>query len=96
MRLAEHVAGTVHVDEMLESLTPDQFNEWCAKDIVEPIGYQSQALGMIVYMIHSYLSEDAQDAEVFMPWLQHAPEAKHQNALAEKLLEQVAGGLKRG
>ena len=51
MRLAEHVAGTVDVDGMLESMTPEQFDEWCAKDAVEPIGYASHTLGMIVHLL---------------------------------------------
>ena len=71
MRLAEHVAHTTDVDGMLESMTPEQFNEWCAKDAVEPIGYQSQALGMIAHLIHSYMSQGEGEAEQFMPWMKY-------------------------
>jgi len=87
------VAGTVHVDEMLDSMTPEQFDEWCAKDAVEPIGYASQTLGMIVYLLHSYMSGEQQDAESFMPWLKYAPEPAHDNAKARQLLKQIAGGM---
>lgn len=96
MRLAEHVAGTVHVDAMLESMSPEQFDEWCAKDEVEPIGYASQTLGMIVHLIYSYMSSESPDAEQFMPWLKYAATPDNQNAQARQLLKQIAGGVQHG
>jgi len=93
MRLAEHVAHTVDVDGMLESMSPEQFDEWCAKDAVEPIGYASQTLGMIVYLIHSYMSGKPDDPESFMPWIKYAPKPVHDNAKARQLLKQIAGGM---
>ena len=97
MRLAEHVAHTTDVDGMLESMSPEQFREWCAKDQIEPIGYQSQALGMICYLIHSYLCSSSDlTIDTFMPWLKHlpAPTAKSQNDKAKQLLKQVAEGVR--
>lgn len=38
IRLAEYVAKTTDVDGMLNSMTSQQFDEWCAKDLIEPIG----------------------------------------------------------
>ena len=92
LRLAEHVAGTTDVDGMLDSMTPEQFQEWCIKDQIEPIGYQSQALGLIAWLIHSYLASDSDATpETFMPWLSHVPKAGHHNAAAQQLLKHVAG-----
>ena len=36
--MAEHFAKTIDVDGMLSGMSHEQFDEWCAKDIVEPIG----------------------------------------------------------
>jgi len=96
MRLAEHVAGTVHVDAMLESMTPGEFDEWCAKDAIEPIGYSTQTLAMILYLIHTYLSGEASgDSEAFMPWTKYTNnEQQHQNSQARQMLSQIAGSMK--
>jgi hypothetical protein len=97
MRLAEHVAGTVDVDGMLESMTPEQFDEWCAKDAVEPIGYASQTLGMIVHLLYSYMSQDSStDPAMFMPWTKYQCETANGNRQAKQLLKQVAGELRHG
>ena len=99
MRLAEHVEHTTDVDGMLDSMTPEQFNEWCAKDAVEPIGYQSQALGMIAHLIHCYMSQGENvDAEQFMPWMkyQKTDDTASQNRAANQLLGQIAGRMKHG
>jgi|GEM_PF-956959 hypothetical protein len=91
MRLAEHVAGTVDVDGMLDSMTPAQFDEWCVKDQVEPIGYSAQALGMIAWFIHSYLASDSDaTAQDFMPWTRFAPPPKANNAAARRMIESLA------
>lgn len=44
---------TTDVDEMLESMTPAQFAEWCAKDLVEPIGNRgaTDILAMLAAMV---------------------------------------------
>lgn len=91
LRLAEHVAGTVHVDEMLDGMTPEEFDEWMVKDQIEPIGYQNQMLGLIAWFVHSYVSGDtAGKADVFMPWLKYQPEENDQQA-AKQALEMIAG-----
>jgi len=97
MRLAEHVAHTTDVDGMLESMSPEQFDEWCAKDAVEPIGYASQTLGMIVHLIYSYMTHDSSvDPSMFMPWTKHQSEAANGNRQAKQLLNQIAGGVQNG
>lgn len=62
---------------MLSRMTPGQFEEWCAKDEVEPIGYSSQMLGLIAFQLATYMSgEQAGDvkAEHYMPWTKYEPE----------------------
>lgn len=63
---------------MLDRMSPEMFAEWCAKDEVEPIGYQSRILGLIAYQLASYMAgENASDvdAELYMPWMKWEPEA---------------------
>ena len=93
-RLAEFVEGTTDVDGMLDRMTPEQFQEWCAKDEVEPIGYSSRMLGMIGFMLATYMAGESSDvnANDFMPWEKFAPEAKPQNQQAAAIIRSVIGG----
>jgi len=77
---------------MLESMSPEEFEEWCVKDEVEPIGYASQTLGMIVYLLQAYMTQGSADAESFMPWLKYTAAPSNDNAQARQLLQQIAGG----
>lgn len=90
--MAEHVEHTVDVDGMLDRMTPEEFAGWEAKDLVEPIGYQSRMLGFIAYAIASFFS--GEDTEInpqdFMPWEQPAKQ-KVNNAAARKLVQAVLG-----
>ena len=92
MRLAEHVEHTTDVDGMLDRMTPEQFNEWCAKDLVEPIGYQTQMLGLIAWIIHSYTASDGDTLENadFMPWLKYATKRDNGNDAARQMLKSMA------
>lgn len=75
MRLAEHVAGTVDVDTMLENMTPKQFAEWCAKDRVEPIGTDgtNEILSQIAALIARAFGAEDVDQYTFK-WWQKRPE----------------------
>lgn len=44
------MAGRVDVDEMLDELTPREFNEWRAADQLEPIGVEwlAKALSLLL------------------------------------------------
>lgn len=91
-RLAEHVAGTVHVDEMLDEMSPEEFRGWMIKDRVEPIGYANQMLGLIAWYVHAYLSQDTTiEADHFMPWTKHRPAPKAQNQQAWKIWKSITG-----
>ncbi len=50
---------------MLDQMSPDQFYEWCAKDLIEPIGHAGthEILSQIAYMLASYLG-----AKNVTPW----------------------------
>jgi len=50
---------------MLAQMTPEQFTEWCAKDLVEPIGHAGthEILSQIAYMLAAYLG-----AKDVTPW----------------------------
>lgn len=92
LRLAEHVAHTVDVDGMLESMTPEQFDEWCLKDRIEPIGYTTQMTALIAWLAHAYLaSGKGEPIEKFLPWLEHVPAPKPQNRQAIQILDAIAG-----
>lgn len=50
---------------MLDQMSPEQFYEWCAKDLIEPIGHAGthEILSQIAYMLASYLG-----AKHVTPW----------------------------
>ena len=79
MRLAEHVAHTTDVDGMLDAMTPEQWMEWQAKDIIEPIGLNSVSgiLAKIGELISAYMGSKLNQRD-FMPWL---PKVKKTDAL---------------
>ena len=74
-------------------MSPEQFEEWCVKDQVEPIGYSVQLLGMIAWFLYSYMTVGKGDAKPgdFMPWTKHQPEPKAQNAKMKKIITALAG-----
>lgn len=77
MRLAEYVEGTLDVDGMMSRMSIDQFNEWCAKDRIEPIGQEAtrQTLAMLGVTV-AQLGGCKQEPELrwFMPWLKAVKE----------------------
>ena len=71
MRLAEYVEHTVDVDGMLDRMSTKQFDEWCAKDAVEPIGLESvRAILAQMAMIISNFAGVKMEATDFMPWVE--------------------------
>lgn len=97
MRLAEHVAHTVHVDAMMDSMTHEQFDWWCAKDEIEPIGHSTRMLGYIASLLSAALGVKATSDEIcqaFTPWVDDnykAPAPTPENV--DKLAELILGGL---
>lgn len=82
LRLAEHVAHTVDVDRMLDGMTPKQFDEWCLKDRVEPIGEEASRhiLALIgVTIARSFGGAKDVTVENFMPWLTQRRQPQRQS-----------------
>ena len=55
---------------MLDSMTHAQFDEWCAKDLVEPIGTPrklTEAVARLGVMIAAINGHEVQESH-FMPW----------------------------
>ena len=73
---------------MLDSMSPQQFDEWIAKDLIEPIGHVNQMAGFIAYAIAAYMGgKDAEAKPVdFMPWLRFANRDTTDNAAAKAFL----------
>jgi len=70
LRLAEYVEHTTDVDSMLDHMSTTQFNEWCAKDAVEPIGEEKTRviLGMIGMILAKFAGANLTEDD-FMPWV---------------------------
>jgi len=93
--LAEHVAHTVDVDGMLDRMTPEQFDEWCLRDQIMPIGYQTKMLAYIAWVLASYFSEEPVKPQTWMPWLEFETVGNTaENAKAKQILRSVLGGKK--
>jgi hypothetical protein len=62
---------------MLERMSEQQFNEWCAYDLLEPIGTTpvNEILSRIGAIISAFAGH-AVDPEDFMPWSKRKVEAK--------------------
>jgi hypothetical protein len=55
---------------MLSEMTHQQFEEWCAKDLIEPIGSMPvvcQVLTRIGKIIAAFMGHEMEDSH-FMPW----------------------------
>mgnify|MGYP003629786907 CR=1 FL=1 len=88
--LAE-MCGTVDVDGVLDSMTPQQFDEWCVRDSIVPIGHTRKMLAYIAWLIASYVSREKIEPKSLMPWLQFTNTDQPDNAQARDLLKSVLG-----
>jgi len=93
MQLAK-VSGTVHVDELLDEMTPEEFAEWKLLDHVYPLDGAQRSLAHIEWMLYGYLHGKDATAEApdFMPWLKYVPEEQPQNEAAIQLISSLLGG----
>ena len=74
MRLARYVVGTLDVDGMLDQISPDQFEEWCVYDELEPLSHQTDMLSGLAWDVSRWLyaqSDGSSTPELrqYMPWL---------------------------
>lgn len=56
---------------MLDRMTHAQFDEWCAKDLIEPIGTSgtNDILTRLAMMIAGYLGQEDVKASAFAWWM---------------------------
>lgn len=68
MRLAEAV-GELDVDAMLDRMTHEQFQEWAAKDRIEPIGTEKicWVIAGFAATVSNQLGAESVPAD-FIPW----------------------------
>ena len=90
--LAEHVEKTVDVDGMLDRMSPEVFEEWCVRDQIMPIGYQTKLMAHITFLLANYFSEEPIAAGDLMPWLEFENVMKPQNAKAKQIIKSALGG----
>ena len=94
------MAKTTDVDAMLDSMTHAQFDEWCAKDLVEPIGTPRPLcsvltkIGMIISAFAGFETEES----YFMPWIPLKDKderltAKESGKAITAHLQMMSGGL---
>ena len=80
---------------MLDRMTPETFAEWCAKDEVEPIGYQSRVLGLIAFQLATYMAGEKAadvDADLYMPWMKwEQEEVKPDSTAASRFVQSIFG-----
>ena len=98
MRLAEHVAKTVDVDEMLEGMTPRQFAEWCAKDSVEPIKHlgSHELLAQIATMLATFMGVEDVDQYSYLWWRQRPESEKTVSVDVAAMALQTIGAKRNG
>jgi len=83
---------------MLEEMTHQQFNEWCAKDLVEPIGTDlgvAHVVAKLGVLIAGIMGQKIEETD-FLPWLKKATtipplSAKQSAALLTSHLKMLKG-----
>jgi len=94
------MCGRFDVDQMLDEMTPQQFTEWQAKDLIEPIGHRGthEILSLFASMVGAALGNKNLTPQSFMWWRQaekqRQPDAEKSMEAAAMLLESI--GAKRG
>lgn len=75
------MVGTVDVDGLLDSMSPEQLDEWAAYDLVEPIVHSERVLAYIAKTLTAFVGGSLDD-EVVMPWME--PEYADPNEIRGK------------
>lgn len=83
------MSGTTDVEGVMDSMTPEQFDDWAAYDCLEPLCHTERMLGMLVLMISQYLGhKDIEALEAIVtPWID-------QNATSTP--EQIRQSIRKG
>ncbi len=80
---------------MLSRMTHEQFDEWCAKDIIEPIGNSGthDVLARIGMLIASFMGKEDSSESMFKWWEKYKDEAADEETVF-KTLEATAGAVR--
>ena len=80
---------------MLARMTSEQFNEWRAKDLIEPIGQTGthEILIRLAMMISAMAGSEDATERMFAPWRTEAKPEENTEAIF-KTLEAVAGAVR--
>ena len=92
------MVGTLDVDGMLDSITPEQFDEFIAFNRVEPCGSDStvEVLATFAASVARMMGNDEVTPEMFAPWRLKPVEKKASPKAVRSLLEGLArGGTRR-
>ena len=89
--------GCLDVDAMLDQMTPQQWQEWQAKDAVEPIGHRGtqEVLGIFGAMVAGALGAKDGTPETLMWWRKARDEKPASHDVAAMALQMI-GAKRRG
>lgn len=89
--MAEFVEHTTDVDGMLDRMTHAQFDEWCAKDVIEPIGSRgtNDILTKLAMMIAGFLGQEDVSPSAFAWWMQSKKDEPVDDDVAIAALEAI-------
>lgn len=89
--MAEFVEHTTDVDGMLDRMTHAQFDEWCAKDLIEPIGTSgtNEILTRLAMMIAGYLGQEDVKPSAFAWWMKSKKDKPVDDDVAIAALETI-------
>lgn len=71
---------------MLSEMSHQQFDEWCAKDMIEPIGTSEpvcRILTKIGRTIAAFMGQETKDKD-FMPWIANRTKRKAEKQLTPR------------
>lgn len=63
------MTGSLDVDAVLDSMTPEQFDEWQAYDQVEPLMHSERVLALLTILVNQFMGGDYESiADAVHPW----------------------------
>lgn len=82
---------TTDVDGMLDRMTHEQFDEWCAKDLIEPIGTRgtNEILTRLAMMVAGFLGQEDVSPSAFAWWMESKRDKPVDDDVAIAALEAI-------
>ena len=62
----------------MDSMTPQQLDEWAAYDSIEPLQHTERVLACIAMMIHQFMGGEGDITEIVAPWTEEQRETVEQ------------------